>query len=293
MRGAISNADVAVRLDEAADLLGGQGANPFRVGAYRRAAEAIRGLAQPVVEVFARGGSAALLEVPHVGRGIAAAIAEMLVTGRWGALERMRGDADPIAVLRSVPGIGPILAQRIHDALHVETLETFEAAAVDGRLAAVPGIGPRRAAAVRASLAAMLGPVGRRALPRVPAADAPAVATLLALDAEYRSAAARGALPTIAPRRMNPSGAAWLPVMHVSRNGRHYTALYSNSPRAHALGRVHDWVILAWHDGDDVEGQCTVVTETRGALAGRRVVRGRETDCGTHYGQCGTRARPP
>jgi hypothetical protein len=56
------------------------------------------------------------------------------------------------------------------------------------------------------------------------------------------------------------------------------TALFSNTARAHALGRTHDWVVLFYERNGD-EGQCTVVTETRGPLAGRRVVRGRESEC--------------
>ena len=53
--------------------------------------------------------------------------------------------------------------------------------------------------------------------------------------------------------------------------------------RAHELGRTRDWVVIYYYDGEHVEAQCTVVTETRGALAGRRVVRGREEECRAHY----------
>jgi hypothetical protein len=57
----------------------------------------------------------------------------------------------------------------------------------------------------------------------------------------------------------------------------------SNTARAHQLGRVRDWVVLYFHDDDHVERQRTVVTESRGPLAGRRVVRGREAECRRHY----------
>ena len=107
---------------------------------------------------------------------------------------------------------------------------------------------------------------------------APAVATLLDVDREYRAKAAAGQLQKIAPRRYNPAHEAWLPVMHVQRDGRHFTALFSHTERAHALHRTHDWVVI-FHD----DGQCTVVTEYRGALKGRRVVRGREPECLRHY----------
>jgi hypothetical protein len=115
------------------------------------------------------------------------------------------------------------------------------------------------------------------------------VAELLDVDAEYRSKAAAGALKRIAPRRLNPDGAAWLPVLHTRRDARHYTALFSNTPRAHRLGASRDWVVLYLEHGRD-EGQWTVVTAHQGPLAGRRIVRGREAECLTHYGSALTGA---
>ena len=58
---------------------------------------------------------------------------------------------------------------------------------------------------------------------------------------------------------------------------------YSNTARAHQLGRTHDWVVLYYYDGDHQEGQHTVVTETHGPLEGQRVVRGRESECSGYY----------
>lgn len=110
----------------------------------------------------------------------------------------------------------------------------------------------------------------------------PPIAELLDVDREYRDRADANDLPRIAPRRFNPSGDRWLPVMHTKRDARHYTALFSNTAMAHRLHRTHDWVVL-YSDGVDGERQCTVVTAHHGPLVGRRVVRGREADCITHY----------
>jgi hypothetical protein len=99
----------------------------------------------------------------------------------------------------------------------------------------------------------------------------------------YRRKAVTGSLPTIAPRRFNPAQRAWLPILHARRGDWHFTALFSNSARAHQLQRTSDWVVLYYYDGDHQERQCTVVTETRGPLRGERVVRGRETECEAHY----------
>lgn len=59
--------------------------------------------------------------------------------------------------------------------------------------------------------------------------------------------------------------------------------MYSNTARAHQLDRTRDWVVIYFYDNQHQEGQVTVVTETRGTLLGRRVVRGYEQDCRSYY----------
>jgi len=288
------NAACADKLREAAALLEAQGANPFRVAAYRRAADTLHSLPGDIGPIIEREGAEGLEALPGIGRGIAGALVEIWRTGRWVQLERLRGSADPVQLFTLLPGLGYRLAERIHDDLHVDTLEALEVAAHDGRLEKVAGVGPRRAAAIRASLQVMLsrGRARRGAVPggtvtsnaaRHPVTAQPTVAELLAVDRQYREKAARGDLPMIAPRRFNPSGEAWLPVLHVTRDGWHYTALYSNTALAHELDRTRDWVVLYFYDDDHVEGQNTIVTETHGPLTGRRVVRGREPECIAHY----------
>jgi hypothetical protein len=279
------NAQIADLLRETAQLLEAQGANPFRVSAYRNAAAEIAAMPEGLRALFDDKGVAGLDALPRIGRGIAAAIAEMLLTGRWSQLERLRGAVDAAQLFRSVPGIGPGLAERIHEALHIDTLEALEMAAHDGRLEGVAGVGPRRSAAIRAALESMLRRTRVRPRAAPAAAGGPDVGLLLDVDREYRERAAAGKLPTIAPRRFNPEGKAWLPVLHAERAGRHFTALFSNTAQAHRLGKVSDWVVIYFYDHEHAEGQHTVVTETRGPLAGRRVVRGREAECKAHYAE--------
>ena len=92
-----------------------------------------------------------------------------------------------------------------------------------------------------------------------------------------------GRLHRSAPRRMNPAAKTWLPVLHTERGSRHYTVLFSNTPRAHRLGRTDDWTVLYYEQGH-AERQYTVATAPSGPLRGRRVVRGREAACAEHYG---------
>ena len=153
----ILNQEIAAKFGEAANLLQQQGANPFRVGAYRRAADALSGLTDGVDIILEREGVEGLIALPGIGRALCSAIEDLVRTGRWVQLERLQGALDPEKILQTIPGIGPKLAQRIHEKPDIETLEGLETGAHDGRLEKLAGVGPRRAAMIRGSLAIMLG----------------------------------------------------------------------------------------------------------------------------------------
>ena len=123
----------------------------------------------------------------------------------------------------------------------------------------VPGVGPRIAQAIRHLLThqhlSSLGRFrGQDDTPHVP------VSELLDIDREFRAKA------------------HLVPVLHTRRGPRRYTALYSNTERAHRVGRTHDWVLVYVRDGDD-ERQYTVITATRGVMRGHRIVAGHERAC--------------
>jgi hypothetical protein len=285
----LSNDVIAAAFDRVADLLEAGHANPYRVRAYRGGAATLRGLDRPASEILEDEGLDGLVDLPNIGKRLAAAVAEMLQRGTFSLLRRLEGRTDPQALIASVPGVGPILAGRVYEQLGVETLEELEAAAHDGRLDSVSGFGPRRCEALRHTLADMLrrSSALRRAAYRRPPSEAPAPTTprerpdvtmLLDVDAEYRRRAQAGELRTIAPRRFNPEGKSWLPLLHTTRGNWEFDAMFSNTALAHELGRTDDWVVIYWHH-DHHEGQCTVVTERSGADRGLRVVRGRELEC--------------
>jgi DNA polymerase/3'-5' exonuclease PolX len=82
-------------LREAAELLEQQQANPFRVNAYRRAAETLAGLDEDVAALLEQQGIEGLDTLPGFGTVLAPAIAQMVRTGRWAQLDRLRGAVAP------------------------------------------------------------------------------------------------------------------------------------------------------------------------------------------------------
>lgn len=284
-----NNEEIAGVLERIADLLEIQGANPFRVRAYRKGAGTVREAGRSLAQLYREEGEEALQRLPDIGSSLAGVIAEYVRRGRSNLLSRLQGEVSPEDLFEQVPGIGEELAERVADQLDVQTLEELELAAHDGRLRQVEGFGPKRAQSVRVSLAGMLsGAAQRRRLRRAAGEDAgeereqPSVATLLQVDAAYRHRAEAGELKKIAPKRFNPQNEAWLPIMHTEQQGWSFTALYSNTARAHRLGTTHDWVVI-YYERDGYEDQVTVVTETTGPLEGKRVVRGREGECQRYY----------
>jgi DNA polymerase (family X) len=275
------NLKIARRLEEVAQLLSEQRANRFRVQAYLNAAETLKRLQPSVADVLEREGEQGLQNLPGIGKSLAQSIATVVFTGQLPMLHRLRGESTCETLLASVPGVGKILAARLHQDLGIDTLEQLEAAAHDGRLNQIAGLGAKKVAGIIDSLASRLGRVRRT--PQGQPGEPP-LEEILDVDHEYRNKAASGDLPVIAPRRFNPNREAWLPILHTTRGERHYTALFSNTGRAHELGKTKDWVVL-YYDGRDGERQCTVITSSRGLLAGRRIVRGREDECSRYYRQ--------
>jgi putative hydrolase len=282
-----ANDQIARRLDELASLLETQGANPFRVNAYRRGAMAIAGLPEPAADLYAREGIEGLEQIPSIGHRLAMAIRSLVETGRLPILEHLRGEIDPVQLLQSVPGIGAIQAERLHHDLGIDTLEELEAAAHDGRLTSVGGLGAKRVSGIIDSLASRLGRV-RQAT--VSPGEPVSVEELLDVDREYREGVRAGTLPAIAPRRFNPEKKAWLSILHTQRGDRHYTAFFSNTARSHRLGTTHDWVIL-YLEGESGSHQYTVITGRHGPLQGHRIVRGREAECEEYFERLTPRLR--
>jgi hypothetical protein len=282
-RATSENRVVASLLNEIATLLAQQGASEFRVHAYQNAANMLQQLQKPVRQVLLREGTEGLIAIPTIGQSIAHLIEQYLRVGRIPLLDRLRGEESPERLFATLPGLGTELSRRIHEQLEIETLAELLAAIQDGRLAMVPGLGSRRVQLLRECLSSRLhlaqsAPAGYP----VQTDDSVPVEELLDIDAEYRGLASAGKLPRIAPRKFNPGGVAWLPIYHTERGDRHYTALFSNTARAHELGTTKDWVVI-YRDDPQSHGRWTVITSHFGRLRGRRIIRGREQQCAEHY----------
>lgn len=273
----MDNATIAKKLADYAAYLEGEDANVYRIRAYRRAADTVRTLDRPLQDLYAAEGRAGLEALPGVGAHLSYTLESLVKTGEFRTLRPDGGHVDPERLLTSLPGVGPQLARLLHEQLGITTLEEMERAAHEGRLGTL-GIGHKR---LRGLIDALAGRLGRYRVAG-PVTGEPPVGVLLGVDTSYRENARLNRLPTIAPRRFNAEHEPWLPVYLDQRAGWHCRALFSNTALAHRLNQTHDWVVIHFDDGAS-SGQRTVVTETRGDLRGRRVVRGRERECREHY----------
>lgn len=138
----IVNADVATVFSEIADLLEVQGANPFRIRAYRNAARTLSELGQSVKTMLERGDN--LDDLPGIGPDLAGKISEVVTSGTCSLLERLRRELPHgITLLLEIRGLGPKRVRTLHDELGIETLEQLLAAAREDRIRSVRGFGEK------------------------------------------------------------------------------------------------------------------------------------------------------
>jgi DNA polymerase (family 10) len=146
-----SNAELAERLELLADLLELDGADAFRLSAYRRASARIRESAAPVARLALEGTAK---QIPGIGGTIEAKIVELSETGDLKALQKLR-DRVPsgLVEIMRVPGLGPKTARRLWQELGVATLDDLRAAAEGEKLRELSGLGPKTEERVLAALA--------------------------------------------------------------------------------------------------------------------------------------------
>ena len=138
----VHNADITVLFEEIADLLEIQGANTFRIRAYRNAARILGDLPQEARLLVERGDD--LTRLPGIGSDLAGKISEIINTGHCSLLDRLRRELPPaITELLKIPGLGPKRVKALYHDLDVQTVEQLQRAAQDGRIRALPGFGKK------------------------------------------------------------------------------------------------------------------------------------------------------
>src|SRR4051794_10947573 len=111
----MDNQSIAQRLHDYAQYLEAREASPYRVRAYRRAAETVRGLDRPVADVVAEQGRGGLEELPGIGPHLSYTIAGLVESGLFQTRNAEGGAIDVERLLGSLPGVGPRLARQIHE----------------------------------------------------------------------------------------------------------------------------------------------------------------------------------
>lgn len=136
------NADIAAVFEEIADLLEIQGANPFRIRAYRNAARVVGELSQEISRLLEKGED--LTELPGIGDDLAGKIKEIAGSGHCSLLDRLHTELPPVITeLLKIPGLGPKRVKALYHDLDVQTLEQLYRAARDGKIRDLPGFGEK------------------------------------------------------------------------------------------------------------------------------------------------------
>lgn len=137
------NSTIADAFDQIGDLLEFQGANPFRVRAYRNSARTIRDYPEPLA-ALAEQGTAKLMEIDGIGEDLAAKIVTLVETGELPQLIELKSKIpESVLALLRIPGVGPKKAAALYKELGVKTLEELKAACEVGQVKELKGFGAK------------------------------------------------------------------------------------------------------------------------------------------------------
>lgn len=147
----IHNADIAAIFEQIADLLNVEGANIYRIRAYRNAARLVKELGTDLKEMAKNGEN--LTQFAGIGKNLSAKIEEIAETGKCSALEKLEKELPPaVTELLKIPELGPKRVKMIYQELDVHTVEQLQRAILDGRLGQLPGFGANMEAKIAAAV---------------------------------------------------------------------------------------------------------------------------------------------
>jgi DNA polymerase (family 10) len=137
----VYNSDVANILNRVADLLEIEGANEFRVRAYRNAARTISTLSDNIADRVEEGED--LTEMEGIGEDLAAKIEEIVKTGDLKQLEEIEQRTPPaLAAMLDIAGLGPKRVQKLYKQLDITSMDELRQAAENHRIRELEGLGP-------------------------------------------------------------------------------------------------------------------------------------------------------
>ena len=135
----MKNQEIAEVFYQIADLLEIKGELPFKIRAYRRAAQRIETLEMDIEDVYRQGK---LMDIPGIGEGIAKKIKELIETGKLEYLERLKKEIpEELIKLMEIPGVGPKKALVLYKKLGITTVDQLREACEKGRLRSLEGFG--------------------------------------------------------------------------------------------------------------------------------------------------------
>jgi DNA polymerase (family 10) len=138
----VHNTEIAQLFSRLAELLEIQGANPFRIRAYRKAAQTIEGLPHSVTSMLAEGAD--LSELPGIGKDLAAKVQEIVETGHLSLLDQVSSQLPgQLAELAKIPTLGPKRVKMLYDTLGIQDLKGLAKAAQAGQIRQLPGFGKK------------------------------------------------------------------------------------------------------------------------------------------------------
>lgn len=141
----MENAEFANIFWEIAEFLELKEDNPFKIRAYRKAAQNIESLSKSIEEIYADGGIKALLDIPGIGQHIADKIEEQIKTGKVSAHEKLaKGFPKGFHEVAEVQGMGPKTALLLYNKLKIDSIDKLEKAAKAGKLRDIPGMGTKK-----------------------------------------------------------------------------------------------------------------------------------------------------
>jgi DNA polymerase (family 10) len=181
----VQNAEIADRFEHLADLLELEGANPFRVRAYRNAARFVRGHARSLAEMLDEGAD--LAELPGIGTDLAGKIETLVRTGHLPLLDQLAARVPaPLVAMTRIEGLGPKRAQALYRALKIRSLEDLARAARSGRIRELPGFGVRTEQLIAERAARVASAEQRLRLADAEQVAGPLVAYLRGIDGVQR-----------------------------------------------------------------------------------------------------------